>query len=113
MRFTTSAIPYASVATGYWYHLSVSVTLKRNLPGAKGIVAPIGAKMSMSCFFYRRLTEAGAAPLSQGFHLCPLSRAGNALVIGLSQSGMAAETAKELVARRWSKNWETNVGTEA
>jgi len=48
---------------------------------------------------------------SSRFHLCPLSRAGNALVIGLSQSGMAAETAKELVARRWSKNWETNVGT--
>ena len=64
-------------------------------------------------FLLRYLPEACAPPLSQGFHLCPLSRAGNALVIGLSQGGMAAETAKELVARRWSKNWETNVGTDA
>ncbi|CAE7558964.1 unnamed protein product [Symbiodinium pilosum] len=45
------------------------------------------------------------------FHLCPLAKARNALVTGLGQGGMAAETARELVAQRWSKNWETRAGT--
>ena len=53
------------------------------------------------------------AAFNQGFHLCPLAKARNALVTGLGQGGMAAETARELVAQRWSKNWETRAGTDA
>jgi len=55
--------------------------------------------------FMRRVEE--WTPSRGRFHLCPISKARDAVIGGLSQGGLVAEA----VALRWSKNWDTTTGT--